>query len=330
MHLSTAFLRAAAIAATFFFTYLTPATTRAGEIYIDYVANPVATIPSGVYGPLWYGWVENGPTGAGSPVINDAGLGINAWRVNDSLAQYPNPSYVSALSASAASAATNQGFRFEATARYVSDYGSSANMGLSLYLNQRAYHLMLDLNSAGDLQATLWGRTGTTVLTTGGTGTAAFHTFALESNGGTSITALFDGQPVGSPWTGISMSAVHENIVLWGNSNQSTNARGTMDFKSVSVELGPLSQAPPGDFDGDGLVNADDMLLWQRTLGSTSNLAADANRDGRVNAADLVIWKEAVESNAGPSQAPVPEPEALTIISASGSLFFVTRRRRGR
>jgi hypothetical protein len=325
-----ALARAAVLAVLAHIAGLSPTGACAGEIYIDYVANPIATLPSGVHSPLLYGWVENGPTGAGSPVINDAGLGINAWRVNDSLAQYPNPSYVSALSASATSAATNSGFRFEATARYVSDYGASANMGLSIYLNQRAYHLMLDLNATGDLQATLYGRSGATALTTGGTGAAGFHTFALESNGGTSVTALFDGRPIGSAWTGIAMTAVHANIVLWGNSNQSTTARGTMDFKSVSLELGPFTQAPVGDFNGDGNVNANDMLLWQRTLGSTTNLPADANRDGRVNAADLVVWKNAIQAGVVPSQSVIPEPEALMIVSASGPLSLVMRRRRPR
>jgi hypothetical protein len=316
----TALARAVILAA------LAPLSASAGDLYIEYLANPSATLPSGVYSPVWLGWVENGPSGAGSPVLNGGGLGINAWRINDSVAQYPNPSYVSALSASATSAATSQGFRFETTARYVSDYGGGANMGLSVYLNQRAYHLMLDLNSTGDLQATLYGQTGATVLTSGGTGTAAFHTFALESSGGTNVTAMFDGRPIGSSWTGVAMSAVHENIVLWGNSNQSTTARGTMDYKSVSLELGPLIQPPAGDFDGDGLVNADDMLLWQRTLGTTSNLAVDANKDGRVNAADLIVWKNAMRDAAASSQTAIPEPEALMLLSASGSLAFAIRR----
>lgn len=324
----TAFPRAAALIALSHVVYLVPASSRAGEVYIDYLANPAATIPGGIYSPLWYGWVENGPTGAGSPVINDAGLGINAWRINDSIAQYPNPSYVSSLNASATSAALGSGFRFTATARYVSDYGTGANMGLSVYLNQRAYHLMLDLSATGDLQATLYGRTGVTALTSGGVGAAGFHTFALESTGGANVTAMFDGRPIGAAWTGVAVSAAHEDIVLWGNSNQSTSARGTMDFKSVALELGPFAQIQPSDFNVDGVVDGNDMLTWQRTVGSTSNLAADANKDGRVDAADLALWKEATRGNIESALAAVPEPEALIILSASGLVLVLVRRSR--
>jgi hypothetical protein len=50
----------------------------------------------------------------------------------------------------------------------------------------------------------------------------------------------------------------------------------------------------PGDFNGDGLVNGADFLIWQAhyptSSGATSD-TGDANGDGRVNGADFLIWQ---------------------------------------
>ncbi len=302
--------------------------TSAGYLYIEYEANPLATIPSGVYGPDWYGWVSNSATGAGSPVINDGGLGVNAWRVTDSTAQMPNPSYVIALDSQATADATLDGFRFEAYARYLGDYGTGANMGLTMFLNQRAYNLMFDLNAAGDLQATLYGRAGgPTVLTSGGTGTATYHRFSLESSGGNNVTALFDGQPIGAAWSGIAVTQAHENIVQWGNSNQSREARGQMAFAEVTFELGPIVDLT-ADADGDGDVDGADLLRWQRTLNSTTQLAADANGDRRVNAADLTLWKQEFGDIAAATtdSAGIPEPSAFALAGAAALLSAAAKQ----
>ena len=56
-----------------------------------------------------------------------------------------------------------------------------------------------------------------------------------------------------------------------------------------------LAPAVPGDFDGDGDVNGDDFLAWQRGLGtpqlqgSAANGDADGDRD--VDAVDLAGWR---------------------------------------
>jgi glucose/arabinose dehydrogenase len=59
-----------------------------------------------------------------------------------------------------------------------------------------------------------------------------------------------------------------------------------------------------GDFDWDGDVDGGDFLVWQRTLGSTTNLSADGNRDRIVNAADLAIWQQNFGTTPAP-QAPL-------------------------
>jgi hypothetical protein len=52
-----------------------------------------------------------------------------------------------------------------------------------------------------------------------------------------------------------------------------------------------------GDFTGNGISSADDgwvdgsdFLIWQSTLGSTTDLRADADDDGDVDGADYSLW----------------------------------------
>jgi hypothetical protein len=291
---------------------------RGGYLYIDYLANPLATLPVGVSDPDLYGWVPNNSAGSGTPVINDNGLGINAWLMTDASTAMPNPSYVIALDSQASASVTQAGFRFEAHARYISDFGTAGNMGLTMFLNQRAYNLMFDLNAAGDLQATLYGRSGTTVLTSGGTGTARYHQISLESSGGQDVTAKFDGQPIGAAWPGIAVTAVHPNIIQFGNSNQALAARGTMAFHEVTFEVGPIVDLT-ADADGDADVDGGDYLAWQRTLSSRTELAADANGDGIVNGADLPLWRQNFGSRVATvsSGQSAPEPSSATLALAA-------------
>jgi hypothetical protein len=73
----------------------------------------------------------------------------------------------------------------------------------------------------------------------------------------------------------------------------------------------------PGDFDENHRVDGADFLQWQRSFGSTTNLAADGSLNGAVDADDLAIWK----ANFGrtwpvPSAvASLPEPAAASLLA---------------
>jgi hypothetical protein len=76
-----------------------------------------------------------------------------------------------------------------------------------------------------------------------------------------------------------------------------------------------LTPAEPGDYNGDGHVDASDYAVWRGAFG-TNNPSADGNGNGVVDAADYVIWRDhasAAGSGAVLSQA-VPEPSTLLMV----------------
>jgi hypothetical protein len=54
-----------------------------------------------------------------------------------------------------------------------------------------------------------------------------------------------------------------------------------------------IVERQPGDFNGDGQVNAADYVLWRNTSGTTMphGTGADANGDGSIDSADYGLWK---------------------------------------
>ncbi len=70
----------------------------------------------------------------------------------------------------------------------------------------------------------------------------------------------------------------------------------------------------PGDYNGDGIVDAADYTVWRDTLGSGSELAADGDNSGQIDAPDYALWRQHygdAASGGAASNAPVPEPSAM-------------------
>lgn len=92
----------------------------------------------------------------------------------------------------------------------------------------------------------------------------------------------------------------------------------------------------PGDYNGDGVVNAGDYQVWRANFGDTTLLAADGNGDGVVNSADYVTWREnlgrtwlSLATGAEVLPTAVPEPAAIVFAAvAVGGLLAVRKRRR--
>ena len=83
----------------------------------------------------------------------------------------------------------------------------------------------------------------------------------------------------------------------------------------------------PGDYNGDGTVDAGDYVTWRNALG-TDDLRADGNGDGMIDHEDYEAWKTAYGANYGGSgqlAGTVPEPASLTLILCLGALALLRR-----
>ena len=86
-----------------------------------------------------------------------------------------------------------------------------------------------------------------------------------------------------------------------------------------------------GDFNADGVVGPADYTVYRDTLGSTTDLRADANRDGRVDVADYQLWVANYGSSAAAGAAAAPEPAAgamvVLVVAAVGGRVRVAAGR---
>src|SRR5690606_23110053 len=89
--------------------------------------------------------------------------------------------------------------------------------------------------------------------------------------------------------------------------------------------------APNGDFDGDGDVDGQDFLTWQRGFGTTNATLADgdANRDRTVGAPDLDVWMQqyghATHPHDGPHAHSTQVPESSTLLLLLAGLPLLAR-----
>jgi GH35 family endo-1,4-beta-xylanase len=129
--------------------------------------------------------------------------------------------------------------------------------------------------------------------------------------------------------------------------NLTVGADGTVNFSGYygdySVTIGnqsfPLSlvkgtptyalQVAPGDYNGDGVVDAADYTVWRDTLGSTTDLRADGNGDHVIDSGDFDVWKSTYGTtysfgagSGSRASGAVPEPSGLTMMAVG--LFGLT------
>ncbi len=88
-----------------------------------------------------------------------------------------------------------------------------------------------------------------------------------------------------------------------------------------SYEIGQLGvyfkAIQTGDYNGDDVVDASDYVVWRKTLGSTSNLAADGNENGVVDVDDYHFWRHRFSTTnefVALGSLTVPEPAAMYLM----------------
>jgi hypothetical protein len=116
----------------------------------------------------------------------------------------------------------------------------------------------------------------------------------------------------------------------------STNAGeiGLDDDNVVSLDNvrfeGPFAMGQPiaGDYDGNGVVEINDYLIWRQEFGlSGTGLSSDGNGNSTVDAADYVVWRDNFVAMASSLAAP-PVPEPSTLVGAGLLLSSLGVRRR--
>jgi arabinogalactan endo-1,4-beta-galactosidase len=89
-----------------------------------------------------------------------------------------------------------------------------------------------------------------------------------------------------------------------------------------------LNPSPPGDYDGDGDIDGEDLIAWQSAFGQTgSGLWSDGDADGDVDGADLLFWQIQLPA-AAPAFAAVPEPATLFLTAATFAVLRMHHRGR--
>jgi hypothetical protein len=131
------------------------------------------------------------------------------------------------------------------------------------------------------------------------TADAGTTTFAVSNNGGSAMS--WSAQVIsGSSWASITSGSSGTNsgtISLSYAANTSTASRtATIRITATGAACSPTdvtivqaAASTPGDFNGDGLVNATDIDLLSAAINShsTSYATYDLTKDGKINSADM-------------------------------------------
>ncbi|MGL4512941.1 MAG: matrixin family metalloprotease, partial [Lacipirellulaceae bacterium] len=166
------------------------------------------------------------------------------------------------------------------------------------------------------------GATFQQTTTTFNTTTTSNLGLALLGPGGSTLLADASAAPAGQ-----AESIANVDLPSAGTYFLRVSGVGTVT-QFYSLALSAVGMALPGDYNGDGLVNAADYSRWRDTLGATVSpfTAADGDGDGSVGQSDYAVWV----ANYGRSSATaIPEP--LSMALAALSMIFVAplgRRRR--
>jgi hypothetical protein len=93
----------------------------------------------------------------------------------------------------------------------------------------------------------------------------------------------------------------------------------------------PVTSNPSGDFNGDGIINGRDFLVWQRNFGRNGELTiadGDANLNGVVDELDLAVWEKQFgrQTDDLAANSTVPEPSSLLVLTSCVGCLCTGRR----
>ena len=174
--------------------------------------------------------------------------------------------------------------------------------------------------------------TGTLDIDIAGTAANFFDAFSVTGtatlSGVLNVDAVAGFAPsTGQSFTVLTASSVSAAALTLGGPDA---ALFSLIKNPTSLVLQAISAvAVPGDYNGDGTVNAADYTVWRNTRNSTTNLAADGDNSGTVNTADYNFWKARFgrTSGSGSGSGAVPEPGSVALALVAGLALVAIRRR---
>lgn len=148
-----------------------------------------------------------------------------------------------------------------------------------------------------------------------------FDSLALNIGGSTKVTVTDDTGVLARGVEAIRFSMLDVN---------SPDTAGTV-YREIDVFGVASRPVLPGDFNGDGAIDAADYTVWRDMLGATNIepfQLADCNGDGVVDLEDYTVWKSqfgGVASAALEAVPVIPEPssEALGAMAAAVSIVML-------
>ncbi|TWT76045.1 PEP-CTERM motif protein [Posidoniimonas polymericola] len=198
-------------------------------------------------------------------------------------------------------------------------------------------------SESGDLSPTEWASTNLDARGVDQSGPGAGEAWeTVVANGGIVFEAFFDGQTTIAPGESLEIGRLFatpggiEDLLLTYAFIQEDQFGQVLD-QSSDVAFSPVvvsyfSVALPGDFNGNGVVDAADYTVWRASVGTANDLAGNGNEAGGsagvVDNADYALWKAnygaTVSSAASAGQAPEP---AAAVLGLLGVLALAVRRR---
>lgn len=131
-------------------------------------------------------------------------------------------------------------------------------------------------------------------------------------------------------------SWLNDASLLIASTQSNTQASG--EFDTIGFRVARVTPAAlPGDYNGNGAVDAADYTIWRNTYHSTTDLRANGDDTGAsddfIDEADYAFWKQNFGQTAGAgattaTSTSVPEPMALLLITSAIGLITHTRRLR--
>ena len=160
--------------------------------------------------------------------------------------------------------------------------------------------------------------------------TAGFHDYSLDWSAD-EIIWYFDNVEIGRMDTPPSMQQemyLLVNLAVGGPGSWPGPPTPTTPFpKEFIIDYIRITQ-PRADLDSDGLVDSDDLALWQSNFGSSD--AGDTDDDSDTDGADFLAWQTGFNATPGAAAnaSTVPEPTTTTLAILFGLLGAGTGRRK--